>query len=774
MKKVRIGNDIAIEWSIYRLGEGEILQDKKVEVKILDPKMMPVPFSYEIVENKIIGVFEGRIQKCVGAYTLLLLENCGKLHMNTLDECNFVQLVPHSYMEGGKDESSITTEKIELSTDIEIPTNGLDGDSAYDIWIKLGHQGTEEDFIAWLQQPAINAANEAQEQMALFAEKEAVRDDAELERVANEETRKSNEQERIRVENVRENAEARRKENDRVMREHETERMQAEDQRVLAEQKRNINEDARQSQEATRISNENQRIKNEAKRKSVVRTSKLKTEGLVDTYIIVYSDGSFDTFKVTNGKDGETPDVSKFVQLNEAGILPLVDNTPIVVHFYDWNSTPVAGANINLDTNEYEIWQLKRVSPGLPPRIHRISSEYLPNVGLLFYNIDEEMFFLWTGAEFEEIHTGGGGGDAYTKAETDALLAGKASATSLVQMEYEEEPVEVDTNLAISLMSTGINNHIHDTTEALATKADKDGFKTINGESIVGSGDITIEGGTEEIYIGTGTPPEDAKIAINPNENFLEVTDELGDATDKVMSQKAVTDALAGAGGGGGLRPLFIAAGAVYNSTTGYYKLNGLTDITEEEMLQIYNIGKCDLYSVGAGSYIGNPSFPSYTLARTNLGRKGNYNLNYGTMLLNGYFAYSTSLVVVNLTTRCPYNNGYIQPSSSVSVTNMFTYCNNLTTIQGIMDFGNITAYSNTFRQCYALESLTLKGLKANISFADSPNLSKDSILYIINNSAATSAITITLHPTAYAMAQADTEIQTALSNHPFITLASA
>lgn len=445
MKKVRIGNDIAIEWSIYRLGEGEILQDKKVEVKILDPKMMPIPFSYEIVENKIIGVFEGRIQKCVGAYTLLLLENCGELHMNTLDECNFVQLVPHSYMESGKDESSITTEKIELSTDIEVPTNGLDGDSAYDIWIKLGYTGSEEDFIAWLQQPAINAANEAQEQMALFAEKEAVRDDAELERVANEETRKANEQERIRVENTRENAEAIRKENDMVMQEHETERMKAEDQRVLAEQKRNINEDARKSQEATRISNENQRIKNESKRKSVVRTSKLKTEGLVDTYIIVYSDGSFDTFTVTNGKDGSS-------------------------------------------------------------------------------------------------------GYAYSKSETDALLAGKASATSLVQMEYEEEPVEVDTNLAISLMSTGINNHIHDTDEALHrldgdkadktevytkaetnelldNKADKDGFKTINGESIVGGGDITIEGGGVDVVQTTGQ------------------------STTAVMSQKAVTDALAGAGG---------------------------------------------------------------------------------------------------------------------------------------------------------------------------------------------------------------------------------
>lgn len=622
MKKVRIGNDIAIEWSIYRLGEGEILQDKKVEVKILDPKMMPVPFSYEIVENKIIGVFEGRIQKCVGAYTLLLLENCGELHMNTLDECNFVQLVPHSYMEGGKDESSITTEKIELSTDIEVPTNGLDGDSAYYIWIKLGHHGTEEDFIAWLQQPAINAANEAQEQMALFAEKEAVRNDAELERVANEETRQANEQERIRVENTRENAEARRKENDRVMREHETERMKAEDQRVLAEQKRNINEDARQSQEATRISNENQRIKNEAKRKSVVRTSKLKTEGLVDTYIIVYSDGSFDTFTVTNGKDGSSGDVyskseiDEFLEgkvdtettvngkaltgdvtltgddiviggavsgkiservpiLNDVNKVKPANATPVVVHFYYTSDgdTPVAGANINGDENQYEIWQYIRGAAGAA-RLRKVFNEDVSNE-LIYCDINDNTLWRYSGEEWIQLSSGGGGGDSYTKAEIDEFLGiidegkqdtlisgfniktinGKSvvgsgdvdvsadfDPTKLNVPVYDgehEEPISMPLTSATQVISNAV-------VTMLDSKVDADNLKTINGESILGSGDITIEGGTEEIYIGTGTPPEDAKIAINPDENFLEVTDELGDATDKVMSQKGVTEALQG------------------------------------------------------------------------------------------------------------------------------------------------------------------------------------------------------------------------------------
>lgn len=38
----------------------------------------------------------------------------------------------------------------------------------------------------------------------------------------------------------------------------------------------------------------------------------------------------------------------------------------------------------------------------------------------------------------------------------------------------------------------------------------------------------------------------------------------------------------------GTLRDLYISAGAVYNEATGFYELNGLTDITEEEMRVIY------------------------------------------------------------------------------------------------------------------------------------------------------------------------------------------
>ena len=42
--------------------------------------------------------------------------------------------------------------------------------------------------------------------------------------------------------------------------------------------------------------------------------------------------------------------------------------------------------------------------------------------------------------------------------------------------------------------------------------------------------------------------------------------------------------------GSSAMRPIYEACGAVWNEETGYYELNGLTDITEEEMLTIYAV----------------------------------------------------------------------------------------------------------------------------------------------------------------------------------------
>ena len=83
---------------------------------------------------------------------------------------------------------------------------------------------------------------------------------------------------------------------------------------------------------------------------------------------------------------------------------------------------------------------------------------------------------------------------------------------------------------------------------------------------------------------------------------------------------------------------------------------------------------------------------------------------------------------------------------------------------------------SGTFRSSYTLSLVRFdaKNLKVSITLSDSPLLSKSSVLYMIENEAATGAITITLHSYAYSRLAEDADIVNALTNHPNISLASA
>ena len=83
-------------------------------------------------------------------------------------------------------------------------------------------------------------------------------------------------------------------------------------------------------------------------------------------------------------------------------------------------------------------------------------------------------------------------------------------------------------------------------------------------------------------------------------------------------------------------------------------------------------------------------------------------------------------------------------------------------------------SFYGAFDNMANLKEIRLKSLKISLSFKNSPNLSMNSIKYMIDNETSTSAFTITLHATAYNAAIADSGIQTSLSNHTNVTLASA
>lgn len=219
----------------------------------------------------------------------------------------------------------------------------------------------------------------------------------------------------------------------------------------------------------------------------------------------------------------------------------------------------------------------------------------------------------------------------------------------------------------------------------------------------------------------------------------------------------------------GTLRDLYISAGAVYNEQTGYYELNGLTDITEEEMRKIYLLYITN--SPKAEHLVSWLSYPNDF--RTNIAPRVFYVSN-----IQNSISGNSVLEVLVLSTSALY----IKSSAATAhgsfpklrrVVGNWVYDNNKPSNYNF-------DYGQPFSNCPLLEEIRMNKINKSHTFAVSPNLSKESVLYMITNAnppsgAAAGSITITLHPTAYARLKDDADIVAALeSKGGVITLVSA
>ena len=148
---------------------------------------------------------------------------------------------------------------------------GIQGWSAYEVAVKHGFVGTEEEWVQSLKQPALDAAAEALDAKAkveateqAVKEAEALRVTAEQGRVNAENTRVSNENTRISNEDSRKAEEAKRVTAETSRKEAESSRVNAESDRVEAEGARAAAEQLRANSESERNTKEKERIANEA------------------------------------------------------------------------------------------------------------------------------------------------------------------------------------------------------------------------------------------------------------------------------------------------------------------------------------------------------------------------------------------------------------------------------------------------------------------------------------------------------------------------------
>lgn len=215
------------------------------------------------------------------------------------------------------------------------------------------------------------------------------------------------------------------------------------------------------------------------------------------------------------------------------------------------------------------------------------------------------------------------------------------------------------------------------------------------------------------------------------------------------------------------LRNLYIAAGALYNDTdevikrTAFwgeevdhkprcYYLNGLGDITEEQMINIYNekeaITTILTTSGGVDRY-----FQDYNAPRTLFGHKG-YRYSSGKML-SSLYVFSKGIEVVDWA----YNSGWLSTLAGVPIISnkdFFFQCNKVYAVNTFKSSVNINfSYSDRIRyfRIYGTTVISLNLAKSTI-------VDKASVLHFIQNmtvpsTAATSATarTITLHPDVYA-----------------------
>lgn len=194
-----------------------------------------------------------------------------------------------------------------------------------------------------------------------------------------------------------------------------------------------------------------------------------------------------------------------------------------------------------------------------------------------------------------------------------------------------------------------------------------------------------------------------------------------------------------------GNRALYVAAGAVYNRNTGFYELNGLTDITEEEMKVIYVQTNHMDYIENMNDVFSGLNF------RTNLGFKHVRRANNKTFNLKNAFRENVNLEVLRLGNST--NDNWVMKCSDMQ--DFVTYCSNLKEIIGYIE----CPVAVNFLRTPLLEEIRFKNIARSFGIKDSPLISLESLQYLITNAANTSPITVTVHADVYAKIQDEGQV---------------
>lgn len=182
-----------------------------------------------------------------------------------------------------------------------------------------------------------------------------------------------------------------------------------------------------------------------------------------------------------------------------------------------------------------------------------------------------------------------------------------------------------------------------------------------------------------------------------------------------------------------------------YNEETGFFELNGLTDITYEQALEIMRVPDV------AASLETNKTL-AYSLARTlfpiNLGLGGAPLQDIGCSMPNVEVARFIDY----------YTVGSAPDTTPMFVTNtrgMFVRARKLKEVKGVLSLNKNdnmgVHFYGAFIGCSNLATIWLHGMCLDASLRDCASLRAECVAYMAEHAANTKSITLTLHPDAYA-----------------------
>lgn len=139
MEKIRIGNDIVVLWAIRAEQDGEKvpydLTGRKLSLYVSNQIESWKVQDFEINGSALRWMFCGKDQKHVGTYTLTLVENEGEEEMHTVDMCNAFRLVPRTCQNEEEENDVIELVTLEFLSDffVQEPLEKIDVDTELSI-----------------------------------------------------------------------------------------------------------------------------------------------------------------------------------------------------------------------------------------------------------------------------------------------------------------------------------------------------------------------------------------------------------------------------------------------------------------------------------------------------------------------------------------------------------------------------------------------------------------------------------------------------------------